>query len=177
MSVTPLTALEPPGRTVLQSIIMSHTPTDCPTATKWRLWSSLSVTWVLGVPQGCILSDKASLRWDPWSIRDNMSQQWWVTINQDRNGRGHYPVYLITPGAMRFRGISSLLFGKYVTWGKKIYSKFFNSHGNFEKTISNFTVRTVAADGLAPIGARASAGTALNNFGFYMNMWDWHLQV
>ena len=46
---------------------------------------------------------------------------------------------------------------------------------NFDKIMFNVMVTTVPADGLAPLGARPSAGTVMTNFVSCVYEWPWHM--
>ena len=49
------------------------------------------------------------------------------------------------------------------------------NHRNIEENMSKFSVKAVAADGLAPLGARTSAGTVMYSL-HPACIWAWHLK-
>ena len=52
--------------------------------------------------------------------------------------------------------------------GINLAAKVIHSQGNMEENISYFIISTVTADGMAPLGARASSGRVMAKFGSYM---------
>ena len=66
----------------------------------------------------------------------------------------------------------------WIMWSTgKMLHKIIEGGRNYTKNVSDFVVSRVPADGLAPLGARASAGTIIIKFGSRIYMQDRHLKA
>ena len=57
---------------------------------------------------------------------------------------------------------------KKVIWSAKVYSNTVDSQDSLKTLSLNFVVGTIPADGLRPLGAKASAGTVVTKFRSYV---------
>ena len=82
---------------------------------------------------------------------------------------------VLVQSAKRFCIIFSAILNN-VIWSNKRRLKITYSQRHFIEIMHIFVVISVPADGLAPLGARTSAGTVMTKFGLVIYIWDQHLK-